>query len=71
MLSRGCVRFQPTALSEELSVTLMSELRRDKKMRKFGSSDWLMRLGQVVLLLGLPITTLADPADRSISPTNI
>jgi len=71
MLSRGCVRFQPTALSEELSVTLMSELRRDKKMRKRGSSDWLMRLGQVVLLLGLPITTLADPADRSISPTNI
>jgi cytochrome c oxidase subunit 2 len=49
----------------------MNELRRDKKMRKRGSSDWLMRLGQVVLLLGLPITTLADPADRSISPTNI
>jgi cytochrome c oxidase subunit 2 len=49
----------------------MNELRRDKKMRKRGSSSWLMRLSQVVLLLGLPIATLADPADRSISPTNI
>ena len=49
----------------------MNELRRDKKMRRRGSSNWRMRLGQVVLLLGLPVATLADPADRSISPTNI
>jgi cytochrome c oxidase subunit 2 len=49
----------------------MNELRRDKKMRKRGSSKWRMRLSQVVLLLGLPVAALADPADRSFSPTNI
>jgi cytochrome c oxidase subunit 2 len=58
-------------LGDELSGTFMNEWRRDRKMRKRGSSNWLMRLSEVVLLLGLPVATLADPTDRSFSPTNI
>jgi len=35
-------------------------------------SDWRMRFAvQVMVLLGVPTAALADPADRSLSPTNI
>ena len=41
-------------------------------MRIRGSSNWRMPLAvQVIVLLCVPASALADPADRSFSPTNI
>src|SRR5713226_5942158 len=41
-------------------------------MQNRGPSNWQMRFAvQVIVLLYFPVTALADPADRSISPTNI
>ena len=41
-------------------------------MRITGSSNWRMRLTvQGIVLLGVPVTALAGPAGRSLSPTNI
>jgi cytochrome c oxidase subunit 2 len=41
-------------------------------MRTTGPSTRRMRLAaQVIVLLGVPVSGLADPADRSLSPTNI
>ena len=41
-------------------------------MRIRGSSNWRMPLAvQVIVLLCVPAAALADPADRSLSPTNI
>src|ERR1700730_15805222 len=41
-------------------------------MQKKGPLNWQRRLAvQVIVLLCVPVTALADPADRSISPTNI
>src|SRR5439155_5031986 len=43
-----------------------------KGMRIRGSSNWRMPLAvQVIVLLCVPAGALADPADRSLSPTNI
>jgi cytochrome c oxidase subunit 2 len=41
-------------------------------MRITGSSNWRMRMAaQVIVILCVPVTALADPAGRSLSPTNI
>jgi cytochrome c oxidase subunit 2 len=43
-----------------------------REMRIKGASSWRMPLAaQVIILLCVPAAALADPADRSLSPTNI